>query len=133
MKRNSVQFLRVCMLALLALGMGEALAKKRAARKQLEGVVNLNTGTKKQLMLLPGVGRASAKRIIAYRENKPFQTVEELMKVKGFGKKKLMKLKKYLTVSGATTLKARTAPKTAPKGPPKGAQKDAPKDASKDK
>jgi hypothetical protein len=44
-------------------------------------------------------------RIIAYRQKTPFQRAEELVKVKGFGKKKFDKLKPFLAVSGATSLK----------------------------
>lgn len=49
--------------------------------------VNINTGDKEQLMTLKGVGEALAERIIAYRQDHPFQTSEEIMNVKGIGEK----------------------------------------------
>jgi competence protein ComEA len=49
--------------------------------------VNINTGDKEQLMTLKGVGDALAERIIAYRQDHPFQTSEEIMNVKGIGEK----------------------------------------------
>jgi competence protein ComEA len=96
----------VAAVAFLALGAGEALAAKKVAKTQLTGVVNLNTATPQQLDLLPGVGAKAAKHIVDYRAKTPFAKVEDLTKVKGFGKKKLEKLKPFLTVSGQTTLKA---------------------------
>lgn len=106
MKRSGAKVMAVVAVAFLALGAGEALAAKKVAKKQLTGVVNLNTASPQQLDLLPGVGAKAAKQIVDYRAKTPFAKVEDLTKVKGFGKKKLEKLKPFLAVSGATTLKA---------------------------
>ena len=38
-------------------------------------------------MTLDGVGEATAEKIIAYRQEKPFSTLEEIMNVKGIGPK----------------------------------------------
>lgn len=96
----------VVAVAFVVLGGGEALAGgKRTSKKQFTGVVNLNTATAQQLDLLPGVGEKAAKRIIEYRARTPFNRPEELVKVKGFGKRSFEKLKPYLAVAGPTTLK----------------------------
>jgi competence protein ComEA len=85
---------------------GPAMAAKRVSRTQVSGVVNLNTATAQQLDQLPGVGEKAAKRIVDYRTKTPFTRAEELVKVKGFGKKKFEKLKANLAVSGPTTIKS---------------------------
>ena len=65
------------------------------------GKVDLNTATKSQLCLLPGIGDLLADRIIRYREdNGPFQTIDELILVEGIGKSKLNELRDYITVGG---------------------------------
>jgi competence protein ComEA len=68
--------------------------------------VNLNTATAAQLDALPGVGKATAERIIEYRQkNGGFKKAEDLMNVKGIGEKSFLKLKPLVTVS-ATTARA---------------------------
>ena len=63
-------------------------------------VVNLNSATQAQLETLPGVGAATAKRILEYRQkNGGFKKVEELMNVKGIGEKAFLKLKAQVTVA----------------------------------
>lgn len=88
------------LLGLLTLG-STALA---APRPPPQGVVNLNEATEAQLDLLPGIGPAAARRIVEHRAKRRFARVEELVRVKGFGRKKFLKLKPFLAVTGPTTL-----------------------------
>lgn len=63
------------------------------------GAVNINTATQSELEAVKGVGPAKAKAIIAYREqNGAFKSVDELDKVKGFGKASVEKLRGELSV-----------------------------------
>lgn len=63
------------------------------------GTVNINRATGKTLETLPGIGPATAKKIIAYRnEHGPFTQIEDLTKVKSIGPKKLEHIRPYITV-----------------------------------
>lgn len=102
MRTNARRAVAAAVVMGVVLGAGVAEAGKK--RGQLSGVVNLNTATASQLQLLPGVGEKTAKLIVSYREKTPFKRPEELVKVKGFGKKRFEKLKPHLAVSGASTI-----------------------------
>ena len=71
------------------------------------GVVNLNEASPEQLALLPGVGPSRANAITAHRKPPPFKRLEELMRVKGIGKKPFARLRPLLSLSGPTTLTER--------------------------
>lgn len=103
--KTATKVVAVVAVAFLAMS-GEAFAAKKKSKTQLQvsGQVNLNTATAAQLDQLPGVGEKAAKRIIEHRTKTPFAKTEDLMKVKGFGKKKFEKLKNNLSVSGPTSL-----------------------------
>ena len=63
------------------------------------GLVNLNTATIEQLDTLPGVGEATANKIITYREeNGGFKSIEDLKNVKGIGDKKFEEIKGNICV-----------------------------------
>lgn len=68
-----------------------------------DGQVDLNTSTAKELQQLPGIGKGLAKRIIDYRTaNGPFKTVEDVIKVKGIGKKMFARMQDRLTVGSSS-------------------------------
>ena len=61
--------------------------------------VNINTATQSELEAVRGLGPAKAKAIIAYRDaNGAFKSLDELDKVKGFGRSSIEKLKDELAV-----------------------------------
>ncbi len=61
--------------------------------------INVNTATRKELVLLPYIGEVIAERIVNYRiENKGFKTENELLNVKGIGKVKFEKIKDKICV-----------------------------------
>ena len=63
-------------------------------------MVNLNTATADELQTLPGIGAATAARILEYRQkNGPFKKIEELMNVRGVGEKSFLKLRSQITVA----------------------------------
>jgi len=69
-----------------------------------EGVVNINTATVDQLMMLPGIGPSKAAAIVAYRSKKPFKQPRHLIRVRGIGRKTLGQVLPYVVVDGPTTL-----------------------------
>jgi competence protein ComEA len=61
--------------------------------------VNINTASQSELEAVRGLGPAKAKAIIEYREaNGGFKSVDELDKVKGFGRASIDKLRDELSV-----------------------------------
>ena len=104
MKNTGTKVMGWVAVVVLAMSAGTALAGKPVMKKELSGVVNLNTASAQQLDLLPGIGEKAAKRIIEHRSKTPFAKIDDLRKVKGFGAKKLEKLKSYLTPTGPTTV-----------------------------
>jgi competence protein ComEA len=62
-------------------------------------VINLNTATLDQLETLPGVGPATAQKIIAYRsDHGGFRSVDDLLNVPGIGPRKLDQIRPHVTV-----------------------------------
>ena len=88
--------------------------------------VNINTATSEELQQVPGIGPATAQKILQMRKSYgPFKSVDDLLAIRGLGQKRLDKMRKYLTV-GKTNLPKTGAlssrPATAPEKPPNKSQ-----------
>jgi comEA protein len=71
--------------------------KPRSSPKIEKESININSAGENELKKLPRIGPAMAKRIIEYRKtNGPLKSIDELMKVKGIGKKTFSMIKPYL-------------------------------------
>ena len=68
--------------------------------EQVEIVVaDINSSSAEELQMVSGIGPTLASRIIKYRdENGKFETIEDIMKVKGVGRSKFEKIKEHLKV-----------------------------------
>jgi len=88
------------------------------ASKAVDGVVNINTAEVGVLGLLPGIGPAKAAQIVVYRRRHPFRTVDELVRIRGIGRKMVRRLRAHLAVSGPTTAAGAVAPPASAVPPP---------------
>jgi competence ComEA-like helix-hairpin-helix protein len=62
--------------------------------------VNINTANSAELQQVPGIGPATAEKIVQMRKSYgTFKSVDDLLSIRGIGKKRLEKMRKYLTVS----------------------------------
>ena len=64
-----------------------------------EAMININKADQTELETLPGIGPSKSMAIIEYRNtNGPFQTIEDIQSVGGFGEKTFEKLKDKISV-----------------------------------
>ncbi|MFH2005551.1 MAG: helix-hairpin-helix domain-containing protein [bacterium] len=112
MTRNKLFAQALLTLALPALFAVVTPANARGRRgTHVTGKVNINTAETQQLALLPRVGPSTAKRIVAYRSKTRFNTIRDLMRVKGIGKRTFLRAKAHLTVEGPTTIRRLKPPR----------------------
>jgi competence protein ComEA len=60
--------------------------------------IDLNRATMEQLHTLKGIGHKKAVAILEYRKEHNFTKIEDIMKVKGIGKKMFEKIKSEIEV-----------------------------------
>lgn len=61
-------------------------------------LININTASREQIMTLPGIGEVTADAIIEYREQTPFERVEDIMNVSGIGEAKFDSIRDLICV-----------------------------------
>src|SRR5262252_10334764 len=77
---------------------GATQTKEKAAAKEETKKIDINSASADELMSLPGVGEATAKKIIAGR---PYASVDDLSKA-GVSASTISKIKSKVTVSGGS-------------------------------
>jgi competence protein ComEA len=69
--------------------------------------IDLNRSTEEELLLVPGIGEVTAKKILELKSKKiSFTKIEEMMEIKGIKEKKLARLRLYLYVNNNFTLRS---------------------------
>lgn len=98
MKRSIVA--RVCMPAVMLFVVSLFLGSMAFAENNAgQAAIDLNAATVKELSSLPGVGKKRAQAIVAYRaENGRFESVDEIKKIDGIGKKTFNKIRERVVV-----------------------------------
>ena len=117
-------FVSAVALTLPAFAAPAAAAPTGQAKSAPAAAVNINTASQAELEALPGVGTATAKKIIAGR---PYESVADLAKA-GVSKSTISKISSMVTVGAATAPAPQAAPKPAPA--PAAAPKPAPAPAA---
>ena len=70
-------------------------------RFESAGKININTASKEELTMIPGIGATNAENIVAYRlRYGPFLKIEDITKIKGIGTGRFENIKDYITVGG---------------------------------
>ena len=93
----------------LFVGLIFAASVDAGRKKQPAKPVNLNTATSEELQLVPGIGPATADKILQMRKSYGgFKSVDDLLAIRGLGAKRLEKMRKYLTVRKPATGKPAT-------------------------
>src|SRR6266849_2755816 len=103
------------LLSILVFGLLFSQSLLATKKKPPERPVNLNTATSEQLQQVPGIGSATAGKILQMRKTYgPFKSVDDLLAIRGLGAKRLEKMRKYLTVGKSTASKSTTPPGKSP-------------------
>ena len=96
--RHAIALLWLC----TALSFGSAVSA--TTKKPPLKPVNLNSATSEELQQVPGIGPATADKILQMRKSYgPFKSVDDLVAIRGIGKKRLDKMRKYLTAGKSPT------------------------------
>ncbi|HYL84388.1 MAG TPA: helix-hairpin-helix domain-containing protein [Candidatus Angelobacter sp.] len=111
-------------LPFLALGLLFSAASFAGKKKPPAKPININTATSEELQQVPGIGPATAQKILQMRKSYgPFKSVDDLLAIRGLGEKRLNKMRKFLTVGKTSPLKTPQSVPLSERPPEKPAEK----------
>jgi competence protein ComEA len=127
---SQMWFLFICtvVISTLVLGVKAVSFAQKKTTEVAGALIDINSADEKTLESLPGVGKATAKAIVAGR---PYKSVDDLKRVKGMSDAKVLALKNKVTVGGATASTATTPASQKATSAQKPATEKASKAASK--
>ncbi len=118
MLRSQVLRVLLSLCLILLFSAAGSSAKKKPPLKP----VNINTANSEELQQVPGIGSATAQKILQMRKSYgAFKSVDDLLAIRGLGQKRLDKMRKYLTVGKAVapkTVQPAANPASSPQKPP---------------
>jgi competence ComEA-like helix-hairpin-helix protein len=78
-----------------------AIATKKPPLKP----ININSASAEELQQVPGIGPVTADKILQMRKSYgAFKSVDDLLAIRGIGKKRLEKMRRYLTVGRSASV-----------------------------
>lgn len=111
---NTYSVIIVAALFLVPSVYGQSSQSSDSQPKKEVAPIDINRATAEDFATLPGVGPELARRIVAHREKHgPFRRIEDLLVIRGIGRKKWRGIRPFLRVVGAArepTRSARSAP-----------------------
>ncbi len=100
--RNPIRWLLGTALAIALVLVAPVTVAAQATSNERVESIDINSAAVEELMELPGVGRAYAERIVAFRdENGPFESVEAIMNVRGIGEKTFERIRDRIRIGAA--------------------------------
>jgi competence protein ComEA len=75
----------------------DACEYKTAKENNITGKININSASKEELMTLTGIGESKADKIIEYRSNNKFNSIEDIKNISGIGDSIFEKIKDNIT------------------------------------
>ena len=60
--------------------------------------IDLNAASVDELETLPGIGEKTAREIVAYRQTRPFEVIEDIMNVPNIGEAKFQRIRDLIAV-----------------------------------
>lgn len=88
---------RAAVVVLLFAVLAQSASMSATTKKPPLQPINLNAATSEELQLVPGIGPATAEKILLMRKSYgAFKSVDDLLAIRGIGKKRLDKMRKYL-------------------------------------
>jgi comEA protein len=114
MKTKSIPITQIASLLARALALPRAASAAGSPEQaDAQAKVDLNAAGEAELITLPGVGPAKAAAIVKHREQRRFETVEDLLRVRGIGRKVFQRLRDRVTVGSEPAGKRKRSHKPA--------------------